>query len=183
MSSPGTSQRASRCGPLMFPAADCAFALHTQPQYVGTELGSADTHTSILRHAPPQTHTTAATQSPALTIRPCVPLSPQPAQVLWTYGDRSSCDFFCYHGFVLPGNAQEEVQLWGSVAELAEWFCREHGLDDAGGRLRGAAGAVMRLAGTQGAGVLQPPGQTRLGWGLPWRAIVVSNIRRSAHNQ
>lgn len=71
------------------------------------------------------------------------PLPPIPSaspQVLWTYGDRSSEDFFCYHGFVLPNNAQEEVQLWGSAAELAAWFCEANGLQDGGGRLRGAAG-------------------------------------------
>ena len=47
-------------------------------------------------------------------------------QVLWTYGDRSSEDFFAFHGFVLPGNgAREEVALWGGVEELAAWFGRE----------------------------------------------------------
>ncbi|KAI8467622.1 MAG: hypothetical protein J3K34DRAFT_429986 [Monoraphidium minutum] len=49
-------------------------------------------------------------------------------QVLWTYGDRSSEDFFAYHGFVLPGNPQEEVQLWGSVAELAAWFHKRYSI-------------------------------------------------------
>ncbi len=48
-------------------------------------------------------------------------------QVLWTYGDRSSEDFFVYHGFVLPGNPNEEVVLWGGVAELAAWFGDEVG--------------------------------------------------------
>jgi hypothetical protein len=64
-------------------------------------------------------------------------------QVLWTYGDRSSEDFFAYHGFVLPDNPQEEAQLWGGVGELVAWFCRERSAEDAGGRLLAAAGAAL----------------------------------------
>lgn len=43
------------------------------------------------------------------------------AQVLWSYGDRSNCDFFVYHGFSLPANKDDDVSLFSSVSHLVGW--------------------------------------------------------------
>lgn len=45
--------------------------------------------------------------------------------MLWSYGRRGNDDFFCYHGFVLGQNPDEDVVLFADVAGLVVWALQE----------------------------------------------------------
>lgn len=45
--------------------------------------------------------------------------------MLWSYGRRGNDDFFCYHGFVLGQNPDEDVVLFADVAGLVVWVLQE----------------------------------------------------------
>jgi hypothetical protein len=59
------------------------------------------------------------------TTLPCCRRPAMTSQVLWSYGRRGNDDFFCYHGFVLGQNPDEDVVLFADVAELVGWALQE----------------------------------------------------------
>ncbi|KAG1666832.1 hypothetical protein FOA52_009456 [Chlamydomonas sp. UWO 241] len=100
-------------------------------------------------------------------------------QVLWSYGARCNDDFFVYHGFGLADNQDEDVVLFDTVQECAEWAahalapssgCGVHTLAAAGAAAATAAaaawvGATARCAAPQVPGTsssLMVPARTAL---------------------
>lgn len=58
-------------------------------------------------------------------LPPTLLLLSRHCQVLWSYGRRGNDDFFCYHGFVLGSNPDEDVVLFADMAGLVGWALQE----------------------------------------------------------